>query len=245
MQAMRGPDGRVAHAWRLGRISAAGLLDDQAAMARAALALFEATGAPARLDEAIGLAEAAERFFADGQGAYYLTAADSADVPLGPAARPRSAADNAVPSGNGMMAEVLARLFHLTGEARWRERCEALLAAWGGAGAAFAAMPGLLAAADTLMNGASVVIAGAPELPATQALLATALAAPDPAICVLRAPGSAAAPLADTHPAHGRAAPDGAAAAFVCRGGVCGLPVRSPEALGHLLARRGLDTGAP
>jgi uncharacterized protein YyaL (SSP411 family) len=245
MRAMRGPDGRVAHAWRLGRTSAAGLLDDQAAMARAALALFEATGAPDYLNEAIGLAEAAEHFFADGQGAYFLTAADSADVPLGPAARPRSAADNAVPSGNGMMADVLARLFHLTGEARWRERCEALLAAWGGAGNSFAAMPGLLAAADTLMNGASVVIAGAPELPATQALLAAALAAPDPAICVLRAPGAGAAPLPQAHPAHGRLAPAGGAAAFVCRGGVCGLPVGSAEALRNLLDRRGLDTGAP
>ena len=41
---MGAPDGRVQHAWRLGRVTAAGLLDDQAAMARAALALFEATG---------------------------------------------------------------------------------------------------------------------------------------------------------------------------------------------------------
>ena len=41
---MSGPDGRVQHAWRLGRVTAAGLLEDQAAMARASLALFEATG---------------------------------------------------------------------------------------------------------------------------------------------------------------------------------------------------------
>ena len=40
---MSGPDGRVQHAWRLGRVTAAGLLEDQAAMARASLALFEAT----------------------------------------------------------------------------------------------------------------------------------------------------------------------------------------------------------
>ena len=46
---MSGPDGRVQHAWRLGRVTAAGLLDEQAAMARGALALFEATGEPARL----------------------------------------------------------------------------------------------------------------------------------------------------------------------------------------------------
>lgn len=38
------PGARVAHAWRLGWITAAGLLEDQAAMARAALALYEVTG---------------------------------------------------------------------------------------------------------------------------------------------------------------------------------------------------------
>ena len=46
---MTAPDGRAQHAWRLGRVTAAGLLDDQAAMARAALALYEATGAARHL----------------------------------------------------------------------------------------------------------------------------------------------------------------------------------------------------
>ncbi len=49
---MSAPDGRVQHAWRLGRVTAAGLLDDQASMARASLALFEASGDPARLAQA-------------------------------------------------------------------------------------------------------------------------------------------------------------------------------------------------
>ena len=96
---MAGPDGRVQHAWRLGRVTAAGLLDDQAAMARASLALFEATGDARRLDQAIRLADATQAF-ADGHGGYYTTAADAADVPL---ARPRTAADNATPAGNGVL----------------------------------------------------------------------------------------------------------------------------------------------
>ena len=54
---MSAPDGRVQHAWRLGRVTAAGLLDDQAAMARASLALFEATGEAPRLAQAIRLAQ--------------------------------------------------------------------------------------------------------------------------------------------------------------------------------------------
>ncbi len=90
-------------------------------MARAALALYEATGEAAYLAAAERLANAAQAAFGDWHGGFFTTAADATDVPL---SRPRSAADNATPSGNGMMAEVLARLFHLTGEAHWRARAD-------------------------------------------------------------------------------------------------------------------------
>ena len=135
---MSAPDGRVQHAWRLGRVTAAGLLDDQASMARAALALFETTGEMQRLTAAIRLAQAAQAAFADGHGGYYVTANDAADVPL---ARPRTAADNATPAATGLLAEVLARLWHLTGDAAWRQRCEALLRAFTGNPDQLAAMP--------------------------------------------------------------------------------------------------------
>src|SRR6202020_2073640 len=111
---MSAPDGRVQHAWRLGRVTAAGLLDDQASMARASLALFEATGDQRRLAGAIRFAQAAE---------------ETADVPL---ARPRTAADNATPAANGLLAEVFSRLWHLTGDATWRVQAEGLLRAFTG-----------------------------------------------------------------------------------------------------------------
>ncbi len=105
------PDGRIAHAWRLGRVTATGLLDDQAAMARAGLALYEATGNIAFLERVRELVTCAQRWFAASDGAsYFTTAADAADIPMGESARPRSVVDNATPSGNGLMAEVLGRL---------------------------------------------------------------------------------------------------------------------------------------
>ncbi len=128
-------------------------------MARAALALFEATGDERRLAQAVRLAEAAQAAFSDGQGGFFTTAADATDVPL---ARPRTAADNATPAGNGLLAEVFARLWHLTGDANWRTRCEALLRAFTGNPDQLAAMPTLLAAADLLEEGAAVVVAGDP-----------------------------------------------------------------------------------
>jgi len=229
-------DGRVQHAWRLGRMTAAGLLEDQAAMARAALALFEATGDVARLQQAVALAEAALRYFGDAEGAFYTTAQDAVDVPLGPSARPRIGDDHATPSGNGMMAEVFARLFHLTGTDVWRERAEAVLRAFTGQRAALTGRPGLLVAADLLAEGAVVVVTGPAGDPCAAALCHVALANPDGAVCLLRVPDPAAIPAG--HPAHGKAAPrDGGSAAYVCRGGVCSLPVQGAAELAVALRR--------
>ena len=49
---LRGADGRLLHAWREERPGARALLDDYASMARAALALFEASGEPRDLEAA-------------------------------------------------------------------------------------------------------------------------------------------------------------------------------------------------
>ena len=252
---LAGPDGRVQHAWRLGRVTAAGLLDDQATMARAAAgaARSHRRSAPG-WTQAIRLAEAALAHFGDGVGGFFTTADDATDVPL---ARPRTAADNATPAGNGLMAEVFARLWHLTGDAVWRERAEALLRAFTGNPDQLAAMPTLLAAADLLEEAATVVVTGSsvgippstpeqplsPEQPSFRrkrefslsgVLIATALAAPDPATVVLRASDA----LSASHPAYGKTAGPSGAAAYVCRFNVCGLPVSDPAVLIATLSAR-------
>ncbi|MBV9814033.1 MAG: thioredoxin domain-containing protein, partial [Acetobacteraceae bacterium] len=153
----------------------------------------------------------------------------------------RNAGDNATPSGIGLMAEVLARLHHLTGDEKYRQRAQAVIAAFSGRPDALGASPTLLAAADLLERGACVVVAGDPESPAGAALLRTALASPDPAVCVLRAPRPDALPPA--HPAHGKTA-TATARAFVCRNQSCGLPVTYPAALAEALAGPGDGEGA-
>jgi uncharacterized protein YyaL (SSP411 family) len=227
-------DGRVAHAWRLGRVTAAGLIDDQAAMARAALALYEASGSADRLAAAIRLVESGLRHYADSEaGGFFSTADDATDIPL---ARPRTGADNATPSGNGVIAEVFARLWHLTGDAAWRACAEATIRSFSGNENQLAGMPSLLTATDLLEEAATVVIAGAPEQAPAQALAIAALTAPDPAVVVLRAPDPASLPA--NHPAHGKQAGRDGAAAYVCRRNVCGLPVASAAELAQRLARR-------
>jgi uncharacterized protein YyaL (SSP411 family) len=99
------------------------------AMARAALALFEATGDGAYLARARAWAAEADRHhWDDGRGGYFLSADDAERLIV----RTKTAGDNATPSGNGTMLGVLARLWHLTGEAAYRDRADALVA-WPGA----------------------------------------------------------------------------------------------------------------
>jgi hypothetical protein len=227
------PDGRVQHTFRQGRVTAGGLLDDQAAMARAALALFETTGTSRYLEHALLLVRAAETYYSDGVGGFYTTASDAADVPL---ARPRTAADNATPAGTGIMADVYARLFHLTGDPTWRTRAEGVLRAFAADADRIAGMPGMLAAADLLAEAISVVVAGDPADPRAQALLDAALCAPDPAVVVLRATVADALPA--EHPASGKGLVGDAPAAYICRRNMCGLPITDTGSLNMQLARR-------
>jgi hypothetical protein len=67
-------------------------------------------------------------------------------------------------------------------------------------------------------------------------LLTVALAAPDPTICVLRAPTPDAVPIG--HPAYGKTATNTTAAAFICRGGTCGLPIADPVELALRVRQR-------
>ena len=231
---MTAPDGRVAHAWRRGRVTASGLIEDQASIARAALALYEATGEAACLAAAERLAGSAQAWFADGHGGFFTTARDAADVPL---ARPRNAADGVTPSGGGMMAEVYARLYHLTGDPVRRAQAEAVLRAFSGDARQLTGMPALLAAADLLEEAACVVVASDAAGPRALELVSAALRAADPAVVVVRAWGTGT--LAADHPAFGKAAGPGRAVAFVCRGGVCGLPIDNTAALVQALAGRG------
>jgi uncharacterized protein len=227
---LRNQKGQLIHAWRDGRIGAAGMLDDYASMARAALALFEATGARVYLDDAVTLTRAAQELFGDVDGSFFITAHDAADVP---GARPRHPHDGATPSGIGLIAEVLVRLFHLTGDNDWRQSAENLIRAFTGMPDLLAQSPLLLAAADFLERGIVVVLTGPGNDPSAIALSRIALSSPDPATCVLRTNGASDWPA--NSPAHGKTLPGAVSAAYVCRGRTCSLPVTTVQELQRLI----------
>ena len=215
---------RLWHSWRNGSVRVPGLLTDYASMIRAGVILAGAAADLVPLRAAEAWARAAFALFADADGAFFTSPADAADVIV----RAKDAADNAVPSGNGMMADALARLWLVTGEDRYRVAAASLVAAYaGGAAEQPWAHPWLLVAADMLERGASVVVAGAPGDPGTDALLAAAHAVPELGVTVQVAGDG----LPPGHPAAGKGPVEGRAAAYVCRAGVCGLPVTEPAAL--------------
>ena len=223
VETMGQADGRVAHAMRHGKISAAGLLEDQAGMIRAALTLYQATGTESYLKRAKVILAATETHFGDDLGAFYMSADDAVDVY---APRGRSVQDGPAPSGIGLMAENYAVLFHLTGQDEYRAKAEALLAAFGGRAQALTGSPILLTAVDLLANSACVVVTGEAE-----DLAQAALAVSDPAVLVLRG----GAEIDAAHPAYAK--PKDARAAYVCRGNVCNLPATDTENLRKILHR--------
>jgi uncharacterized protein len=230
-ETLRGPDGRLLHAWREGHPGARALIDDYASMARAALALFEASGEPRDFEAARRLATEAVDLFGDGAGGFYLTARDAADVP---GARPRQIHDGATPSGVGLLAEVFVTLWHLTDEPRWREAAEGLIRAVSGAPEGLGGSPLTLMSADMLERGGSAVIDGPLDDPSAQALAAVALRAPDPSLTVLRLDRS----LWPDSPRRADLPRASEPIAMLCQGQTCSLPVTTSGALTALIDAR-------
>jgi uncharacterized protein len=96
-------------------------LDDYAFLLVALLEKMQAEWATADLQLARALADALlERFEDPALGGFFFTSDDHEPLIL----RPKSGADNAIPSGNGIAARALTRLGHLLGEQRYLRAAE-------------------------------------------------------------------------------------------------------------------------
>jgi uncharacterized protein YyaL (SSP411 family) len=226
-----GDGANLHHSHRAGRSQHDGMLEDYAQMANAALELHQHTGEARFLAQARQWAETIEQRFLDQvHGGYFQSARDAGDL----IARMKPSADNAVPSGNGMTAQLLVRLWLLTGEPDYRLRADALFDAFTGELARnFFPMTTFLNALDLMMQPVQVVIIGERAAPAVQAMLAAVHRAclPNLVLQVL-APGDS---LPDGHPAAGKPAGAGPATAYVCVGQTCSLPVGDADGLAAAL----------
>jgi uncharacterized protein YyaL (SSP411 family) len=224
------PDGRLGHSYR-GRLQHRATLDDYANLARGATLLFEATGKLAHLDYAERLVATANGWYWDKTGGgYFFTAEDATDL----ITRTKHAHDNATPSGNGVMAQVLTRLYHHTGKPEYRDRAAAVIATFGGeVQRNFFPLSTLLNTAELADRALQVVLVGDDIAPLRHAV---ATAASLPNLILQLVPPDAALP--EGHPARGKSTTGGRPAAYVCEGPVCSAPLNDPAALAADLARR-------
>jgi uncharacterized protein YyaL (SSP411 family) len=216
---------RLGHSWRAGKTLFPGLASDYAAMIRGGLALFEATGEQRFLKQAVIWQTTLDTHYTDAEhGGYYLTADDAEGLII----RPHSTIDDAIPNHTGLIAQNLVRLAVLTGDDIWREKSDALFAALlpRAAEQVFGHIS-LLNALDLKLTGAEIVVTG--EGAAADRLLDAARKLPHATTIVFHAASAGALPA--HHPAREKVSSSKDAAAFVCRGQSCSLPITDPAAL--------------
>ena len=227
---LRGPDGRLARSFRLGRTTGQGGLDDYACLADGLLCLYEATFDERWLVAASELVGVVEREFADGAGGWFDTAVDAEPLII----RPKETQDGATPSGGAATAAVMLRLAELTGDGRLRDAAERALGQMEQVAARYPrAFPAWLGALDFASAPvAQVAIVGDPAAADTRALLAVARRGFQPYRVL--ALGNSASNTPDL--LRGRSAIDGRATAYVCHGFACRRPVTEPAELAAELA---------
>jgi hypothetical protein len=220
-------DGRLRRTSRDGAVgSAYAVAEDYGDLADGVLVLHQATGDPSWAGAAGELLDTALELFGDGSGGFYDAGADAEQL----VRRPRDPTDNAVPSGSSALVNALVTYAALTGSSRHRAAAEDALRTISEVAVGQPRFFGwALAAAEALVDGpVQVAVVGeAAGGPLTD--LARRLRPPG-AVVVAGEPDTADVPLLAERPLV-----DGGAAAYVCRGMVCDLPVTTEADLRRAL----------
>jgi hypothetical protein len=227
-------DGKLLHVWTAGMAKHGAYLDDHAFLADAFVDLYEATGDRTHLARARALVDAVDaRFHDDVAGGYFFTAHDEERL----IARAKSGGDGSIPSGNAVMAHVLLRLHHLTGDEGHRARAEEILRLYHDEAAENPfAYTTYLEALEMCVRGPTEVIVVTPPGAEDAVLWEAVREAYLPHRVLVATTAGDDEPLA---PARDRPAVGGRATAYVCRGFTCSAPVTEPAALRPLLGTAG------
>jgi hypothetical protein len=221
------------HSWRAGRARHPASVDDYANLCRAALALYEATGDDEFLSQARNWVTILDRHYWDSDGGGYFFAAKDTE---GLVARPKTAADSAVPAGNGTLVGVLCRLALLTGEEAYRRRAEVILETFSGEmGRNFFPLATLLNNVELLTKPLQIVLVGESGSASFDAFRRAVYDVSLPNRVVMSVPPGGSLP--SNHPASGKGLIGGKPAVYVCEGPVCSLPITEPQTLLETLAR--------
>jgi uncharacterized protein len=229
---------QVLRSYKDGAAKIPGFLEDYAAVALGAHALYQLTFDRKWLERSRRLADAImERFWDEGAQAFFDTASDA--EPL--VTRPRDVTDNAVPSGSSLATELLLLLGDLFAGGEYVRRATYLLETVAEPMARYPTAFGhALGAADIAVRGAvQVAIAGDPGDAAFGALAQVVTSRYVPSLVLAGGEGPAADGIT-LLAGRGGVEP----VAYVCRAYACDLPTDDPATLGRQLDALRPDGGA-
>jgi uncharacterized protein YyaL (SSP411 family) len=224
-------DGRVLRSYKNGEARISGFLEDYAAIALGAIALYELTFERRWLDRARALAESVVELFWDEEAqAFFDTAKDAESL----VTRPRDVTDNAIPSGSSLAAELLLVLGDLFDEPGYGARARYLLETIAEPMARYPTAFGhALGAADLAVRGAvEVAIAGNPAEAAFGSLAGVVANRYVPSLVLAGGRGKGAKGIALLAGRDGEVP-----TAYLCRAYACDAPTTDPEALAAQLER--------
>jgi hypothetical protein len=230
--------GRLKRSYKDGQARLDAYLDDYAFLIAGLLDLYETTGRPRWLREAIALDAFLEKHYEDKTaGGFFLTADDHEKL----LAREKPAYDGAEPSGNSVQALNLLRLGEFTTQDRHRVRAERTLRSLQGRAAeAPTALSEMLLAVDFhLDEPKEVLIVTRNSRAEAEPFLAQLRAVFLPnRVLAIAAEGKDLASQGELVPLLlEKIAQGGSATAYVCEGGVCKLPTTDPSVFAKQIRR--------
>ena len=227
------PDGRLLRSYRQGS-GPQGFADDYAAMAAAALALYEATEDIAWLQWSLELLATLDALFLDPlNGGYFSARAEDPSILV----RMKEDHDGAEPAASSLAASTALRLALMLDDAPLQARAMETIRAFAPQLRANPiAMPAMLEAfLFSITPPSQIIIAGPTSDAAPLARVARALAAPETVLLYADA-GPAQSWLAERLPFMRTATSvDGKPAAYVCENFTCRLPITDPVELRNTL----------
>jgi len=227
-------DGVLYHSWCEGKHVSPAYLEDYANLSRAHLALYEVTGEMTYMDKSQNYVAHLDQFFWDEEiGGYNFAATQTVD---GLSLHQKPIHDNATPSGNGTMANVLADLFHINGDKQYENRFSQLIKTFGNPDPnQIFGMTGLSSALIRFEKMETICILGDPNENETKLLIKKASHYPGPQRKILLADGEI--DVSKSHILFGKEKIDKKATAYVCRLGTCSAPVTDPDSLEDTLSQ--------
>ena len=232
LESMVDDKGRLYRTHKDGRSKLNAYLEDYANLIDALLELYQSTFVEKWFKEARRLADVVLEHYKADDGGFFDTSDDHETL----ITRPRNLQDNAVPSGNAMMAKQLMRLSAYTGEDKYDSAGRAVLRSLTDAMAQYpSAFAESLNATDMLVNGlAEVAIVGNPTADETKAVFETLRTPYRPNVITALARDNQdeneLIPLLSY-----RVQREGKPTVYVCRNFMCQMPVTSAEETRKLL----------